>query len=85
MWRSWSATCVTPLRERDELVAEVDEGHARAAPAQLHVVEDPPEERDRLVDVADLDREVVDADESRHERRVTATSGVRPLKGSDPG
>ena len=52
--------------ERDELVAQVDEGHAPGPPAQRHVAEDPLEERERLVHVADLDRDVVDPDEPGH-------------------
>ena len=37
---------------------------------QAHVLEDPPEERERLVDVADLDRDVVDPDQPRHPARA---------------
>ena len=48
----------------DELIAHVDERHARAAPAQREL-EQPPVERERLVDVADLERDVVDADQTR--------------------
>ena len=61
--------------QRDELVTHVDEGHVAAPAAQLHVVEDPLEEGDRLVDVPDLDREMVDPDEPGHGARV-AMSGV---------
>jgi len=54
-------------RERDELVAHVDEGHAAAAAAQLEL-EDSPVELERLVDVAHLEGDVVQADEpwARH-------------------
>ena len=52
--------------ERDELVAEVDEGHVPAAAAQLQLAEDRLEERERLVDRAHLDGDVVDADRARH-------------------
>src|SRR5262249_6333866 len=41
--------------ERDELVADVDEGHASAASSELEV-EDPSVELERLVDAADLER-----------------------------
>ena len=52
-------------RESDELVAHVDEGHPRAAsPAELEL-EDAPVELERLLDVADLERNVVQADERR--------------------
>ncbi len=59
------------LRERDELVPHVDERHGRTASAQLHAVEDPPEERQRLVEVAYLDGDVVDPDQPGHGPRVT--------------
>ena len=52
--------------ERDELVAQVDERHAAAAPAQLEVIDELPEELEHLVEVADLDGDVVDADEPGH-------------------
>src|SRR2546421_37988 len=59
--------------ERDELVADVDEGHPRGAAAQREL-EDRAVEIQRLVDAPDLERDVVDADEARqrvrHERRV---------------
>src|SRR5260370_24359020 len=49
-------------RDIDELVAQVDEGVALALAAQFEI-EDPPVPFERLVDVADLDRDMVDADE----------------------
>ena len=52
--------------EREELVAHVDEGHRTAPPSQLEAVDDAPEELDHRVEVADLDGDVVDADEARH-------------------
>ena len=52
--------------ERDELVAEIDEGHVPAASAQRQLPEDRLEERERLVDRAYLDGDVVDADRLRH-------------------
>ena len=48
------------LGERDELVAELDERHLAGPAAEPDVVEDAPEPVERLVDVADLDRNVVD-------------------------
>jgi hypothetical protein len=48
------------LLEGDELVAHVHERHPRRPPAQGQV-EDPAVEGERLVDVADLERHVVDA------------------------
>ena len=61
--------------QADELVTQADERHVPCPAAELHVVEDPLEERDRGVEVADLDREMVDPDESGHEARL-AMSGV---------
>ena len=57
------------LRERQELVAHVEEGHARHAAAQLEL-EDAAVEVDRLVHVADRQRDVVDADQPRHSRSI---------------
>jgi hypothetical protein len=50
------------LHERDELVAHVDERRPRRATAERER-EDPPVEGERLVDVVDFERDVVDADE----------------------
>ena len=58
--------------EGDELVAQVHERHAPAAAAKRDVVEDPPEELEHLVDVADLDGDVVDPDEPRHRATLAA-------------
>jgi hypothetical protein len=52
-----------PFRERDELVAHVDERHPPPAPAQRQL-EDPGVEVERLLDAADLEGDVVDADEA---------------------
>src|SRR3712207_9409789 len=57
------------LAERQELVAHVDEGGPPGPAAQLEG-EEPPVERERLVDVPDLQRHVVDADQQRHRRIV---------------
>jgi hypothetical protein len=54
----------SPLRERDELVAHVDERHPATTPAKPEV-EDAAVERERLLDVTDLEGDVVDADEAR--------------------
>ena len=51
-----------PLRERDELVAHVDERHPVRAAAQREL-EQLTVERERLVDVADLERDVIDPHE----------------------
>ena len=50
------------LHERDELVAHVDERRARHAAAQLER-EQAPVERQRGVDIGDLERHVVHADQ----------------------
>ena len=55
-------------RERDELVAHVDERHLRADAAAQLELEEPPVPGERLVDVADLERDVVDPDEPGHRR-----------------
>src|SRR5207237_4325068 len=47
------------FRQRDELIADVDERHAAAAAAKLDLVEDALEEPELLVDVLDLDGDVV--------------------------
>ena len=52
-------------RQRDELVADVDEGHAPCAAAKLEV-KDPAVELEGVLDALDLERDVVDADEPRH-------------------
>src|SRR5438477_10882996 len=64
-----------PLRERDELVADVDDRHPRRATAQLEV-EDPAVELERVVDALDLERDVVDADEARHLASVARRRGL---------
>jgi hypothetical protein len=51
------------LRQRDELIAHVDERHPRHASAKLEL-EDPPVEGQRFVHVFDLERDVVDADQA---------------------
>jgi hypothetical protein len=60
----------SPLGERDELVADVDERHPAGASSQCQL-EDATVEVERLLDVADLERDVVDSDETRlHDRTV---------------
>ena len=51
-----------PSREREELVAHVDERHPVRAAAQREL-EQLTVERERLVDVADLERDVIDPHE----------------------
>ena len=58
--------------ERDELVAEVDEGHVPAPPAKLQLAKDPLEELECLVDRAHLDCDVVDAHWTCHGTSVAA-------------
>jgi hypothetical protein len=55
--------------QRNELIAHVDERHGPAAPAQREF-EQSSIERERLVDVADFQRNVVDADQARPTRGV---------------
>ena len=73
-------TLRTPLGERDELVAHVDERHPAAAPPQLEV-EQAAVELERLVDRAHLERDVVDADRAGHSPSVRVPGtvpGTRP-------
>jgi hypothetical protein len=56
----------TVLEERDELVAEVDERHAPRAAAELQIREERPPELECLVDAADVERDVIDADGAWH-------------------
>ena len=64
--------------ERDELVPEIDERHAGASAAKLEGAEDPLPERKRLVDVADLERDMVDPDRACHDSSLA--SGRRAAK-----
>ena len=68
-----------PARERDELVAHVDERHLPAAAAQLEP-EDRLPERERLIDVVDLERDVVHPHEPRHDFSVDRGHGLRELR-----
>ena len=54
------------LLERDELVTEIDERHTGASAAKLERPEDPLPERNRLLDVPDLERDMVDPDRTCH-------------------
>ena len=63
-------------RQRDELVAHVDEGHAPPAAAQREV-ENPSVELEGLVDIADLHRYVVHTDQSGARRHCLTTIIVR--------
>jgi len=51
------------LHQRQKLITQVDEGLAFAAPAQGEA-ENLAVESERLVDVADFKRDVIDADEA---------------------
>jgi Ca2+-binding RTX toxin-like protein len=64
-----------PLRERDELVAEVDEGRP-ARPATERQLEDPAVELKCLVDVADFERNVIDPDGSRSHLPTVNRPGI---------
>ena len=66
----------TAGRQRDELVAHVDEGHVPPAAAQREV-EDPSVELEGLVDIADLHRYVVHTDQSSARRHRLTTIIVR--------
>src|SRR3954453_18619666 len=71
------------LREGDELVAHVDEGHARHSPAKLDL-EDLSVKAERLLDVADLERDVVDPGETGLGHGFTVgASPRRPTFSSD--
>ena len=75
-WRSPSGPAPA-LREREELVAHVEERHPGHPPAQLEA-EQPPVELERGVEIADLERHVVDADQARfrHARIVRPSAPV---------
>ena len=64
-----------PARERDELVADIDERHPSRASAELQV-EDAAVEAERIVDVVDLERDMVDADEPRAIRHAAIFAAV---------
>ena len=53
----------SPCRERDELIAHVDEGHRGASPAAQLELEEASIPGKRLLDVADFERNVIDPDE----------------------
>lgn len=88
-----------PGGERDELIARVEEGHPVADPPPQLELEQPPVERECVVEVAHLERHVVDADEPRHHatwprsrsiiglfpRRVDRHSSPIMVLGGDPG
>ena len=58
-------------RQRDELVAQIDERHRVAVAPTQGEVEDPSVEGERLLEVADLQRDVVDPDRARHRRQAS--------------
>jgi hypothetical protein len=77
-WRAWSGGPVGPGHQREELVADVDEGRT-GRPAAQGEFEELPVEGERLVDVADFERDVVDPDQTcLHRTRVGVTFGDVP-------
>jgi hypothetical protein len=69
------------LLERDELVAQIDERHPGAPAAKLERPEDPLPERKRLLEVANLERDMVDPDRACHDSslaRSRRAAKVRP-------
>ena len=76
-----------PAREREELVAHVDERHPVRAAAQREL-EQLAVERERLVDVADLERDVVDPNKpsiwhAGHCSRPSTTRETRVVEAAD--
>ena len=68
-----------PGADREELVADVEERHRVADPAAELELEDPAVEAERLVEVvADLERDVVDADELRPFAHAAKANGDVP-------
>ena len=65
-------------RERDELVAHVDERHLAADPAAQIELEEAPVPGEGLLEVADLERDVVDPDEPRHPATVDTAGTPAP-------
>ena len=65
-------------RERNELVAQIDERHRAAVAPTQGEVEDPSVEGERLLQVAYLQRDVVDPDCPRHRDRL-AVAGGQPV------
>src|ERR1700674_5641331 len=59
-------------RERDELVAHVDESHRRPSPPTQLELEEASVPGQRPVDLADLESNIVDADDARHGRSLSA-------------
>jgi hypothetical protein len=64
--------------QRDELIADVDEGRALHSPAQVEV-EQAPVQLERHVDITDLQGDVVDADEPRSHRSSSRVDVQRTL------
>ena len=87
------------LHQRDELIAHVDKGRPRLSPSQGKA-EDPPVADERLLHIADLERDVIQPDKSRpsggqgaHERLSSVgnqevvcacPNGSQPLRGVQP-
>ena len=72
------------VREGEELVAHVEEGHAGHAAAQLEL-EDAAVELDRFVHVADDERDVVDADHPRHGQSIGFRAWLRSSSNASSG
>src|SRR5436190_15541012 len=66
-------------RERDELVAQVDERHLTAAAAAQLELEELPVPRQGLIDVAHLERDVIDPDEPCHDDTVDPGGTPAPI------
>ena len=71
------------LHQRNELVAHVDERHPSPAASQLEL-EESSVELERLVDVADLERDVVDADESGQSAPGSSRKSAPACSGGAP-
>ena len=65
-------------REGEELVAHIHERHPVGDAAAELQVEEAPVPGERFVDVADLERDVVDPDESRHTSCNVYAAGTLP-------
>ena len=53
-------------RQRDELITDINESHPPASATTELEIEEPPVPVQRLIEIADLQRHMVDTDEPRH-------------------
>jgi hypothetical protein len=67
---------IVPLGERQELVAHVEEGHARHPAAQVEL-EDARVELERLLDIAHRDGDVVDPYHPSHLLSLCAVGNLK--------